>query len=117
MVFNSPIGDEKADRLVQLLELPPGGRALDAGCGTGELLLRVVAHHGVHGVGVDQDPRCIAAAQAKAGARGLVSRCEFRAADVRVLEVGPAAFDLGICIGATHAFGAGTPRIRTPSSV
>jgi SAM-dependent methyltransferase len=107
MVFNSPISSEKADRLVQLLELPLGGRALDAGCGIGEFLLRVVAHHRVNGVGVDQDLRCIAAAQANAAVRGLVSRCEFRAADVNAIEAGLGAFDLGICIGATHAFGAG----------
>lgn len=107
MVFNSPISSEKADRLVQLLELRPGSCALDAGCGTGEFLLRVVAHHEVNGVGVDRDSRCIAAAQANAADRGLASRCEFRAADVSVMEAGSGAFDPGICIGATHAFGAG----------
>jgi SAM-dependent methyltransferase len=107
MLFNSPISNEKANQLVQLLETCPGGRALDAGCGTGEFLLRVVAHHSVHGLGVDQDPSCIAAAQASAAARGLASRCEFRAADVKALEAEPDAFDLGICVGSTHAFGAG----------
>jgi cyclopropane fatty-acyl-phospholipid synthase-like methyltransferase len=92
---------------VQLLELPSGGCALDAGCGTGEFLLRVVAHHGVNGLGIDQDLRCISAAQANAVVRGLGSRCEFRAVDVSAMEAGPGAFDLGICIGASHAFGAG----------
>jgi SAM-dependent methyltransferase len=107
MIFNSPIGNEKANRLVQLLQLRPGNRVLDAGCGTGEFLMRVVAHHGVNGVGIDQDPGSITAAQANAATRGLASRCEFRTGDANAIEAGSGIFDLGICIGATHAFGAG----------
>jgi cyclopropane fatty-acyl-phospholipid synthase-like methyltransferase len=107
MIFNSPIGSEKADRFVQRLELRSGDCTLDAGCGTGEFLLRVVAYHGVLGVGVDQDSRCIATAQANAADRGIASQCEFHAADINILEAEPGAFDLGICIGSTHAFGAG----------
>ena len=108
MVFNSPISIEKADRLVALLELQSGSRALDAGCGNGEFILRVVAHHGINGVGIDLDPRCIGAARETAASRGLASRCEFHAADVNDVIAGtPDSFDIGICIGATHAFGAG----------
>lgn len=107
MTFNNPLSSEKADRLVQLLQLGPGSRTLDAGCGTGEFLLRVVAHHGGHGVGVDRDPKCIDAARQSAAARGPASRCEFHAADAAEFEDARGAFDLGICIGSTHAFGAG----------
>ena len=102
MLFNNPIGGEKADRVVQLLELPAGSRAFDAGCGTGEFLLRVVARHGASGVGVDRDPRCIAAARENAVARGLVGRCEFHVADVNEFAAGRGGFDLGICIGSTN---------------
>jgi SAM-dependent methyltransferase len=107
MAFNNPIGSAKADQLVQLLELQPGNRAFDAGCGTGEFLLRVVAGYSAHGIGVDRDPQCIAAARESAAARGLTSRCEFRTADVNEVAAEPGEFDLGICIGSTHAFGAG----------
>ena len=107
MVFNNPIGSAKADQFVQLLELQPGNRALDAGCGTGEFLLRVLAEHPAHGVGVDRDPQCIVAARESAAVRGLTSRCEFRTADVNELATEPGKFDLGICIGSTHAFGSG----------
>jgi len=107
MVFNSPTSNETADGLVRRMELRSGGIALDAGCGMGEFLLRVVAHHEIQGLGIDQDPRCIAAAKAAAAARGLAARCEFRTGDVKALEEKAGAFDLGICIGSTHAFGAG----------
>ena len=114
-MFNNPIGSEKADRLVQLLQLGRDSRALDAGCGTGEFLLRVVAHHGCTGVGVDSDPKVIAAARASAAARALESRCEFHAADASESEAARGAFDLGICIGSTHAFGSGDAAY--PSSI
>ena len=107
MLFNSPLSDEKADRLVNLLDLRPGNRALDVGCGTGEFLLRIVAHHGVHGIGIDRDSRCIAAAQEAAASRALSARCEFHAIDANEFAAGPGAFHLGMCIGSTHAFGTG----------
>lgn len=108
MPFNSPISSQKADQFVQLLDLRSGDRVIDAGCGTGDFLLLLAAHHrGVHGLGIDQDPRCIATAQANATAQGLASQCEFRTADVNQLEAESGSFDLGICIGSTHAFGAG----------
>lgn len=107
MTFNNPIGSEKADRLVDLLPLGPQTRTLDAGCGTGEFLLRVVARHGGYGVGVDRDPTCIEAARQSAAARALASRCEFHAVDANEFEAARGAFDAGVCIGSTHAFGAG----------
>ena len=107
LIFNNPIGSEKADRLVQLLALQPASRVLDAGCGAGEFLMRAVAYHGCRGVGIDSDARCINTARESAVTRGLASSCEFRAADVNEFEPDRGAFDLGVCIGSTHAFGAG----------
>jgi SAM-dependent methyltransferase len=107
MTFNSPIGSARADQFVQLLELPPGSRVLDAGCGTGEFLLRVVAAHSAYGVGVDKDADCISAARETAAVRQLTSRCEFRAADMNDAALAGAEFDTAICIGSTHVFGSG----------
>jgi SAM-dependent methyltransferase len=112
LLFNSPLSSEKADRLVQLLELNPAQRVLDAGCGTGEFLLRVIEKYSVQGLGVDRDAACIATAQESAAERGLSARVEFRATDMSELTKNDltaerGAFDLGICIGSTHAFGLG----------
>jgi SAM-dependent methyltransferase len=107
MPFNSPISSEKVDRILRLLELPVGGRALDVGCGNGEFLLRAVARHGIAGVGIDRDAACIATAREKALERGLTSRCDFHAADANDFPAGDGPYDLGICIGSTHAFGTG----------
>ena len=103
--FNNPIGSAKIDSVLGLLELPPDGRAIDAGCGMGELLLRAAGRHGVQGLGLDHDSKCIAIAQANANARGLASRCQFIFEDARLFTAEPGTFDLAICVGSTHAFG------------
>jgi cyclopropane fatty-acyl-phospholipid synthase-like methyltransferase len=46
--FKNPTGSDKADRLIRLLELAPGTRALDAGCGSGEFLIGVVMGFGLY---------------------------------------------------------------------
>ncbi|HYE18179.1 MAG TPA: class I SAM-dependent methyltransferase [Tepidisphaeraceae bacterium] len=106
--MNSPISDAKADRLVRWLGLAAGQRVWDAGCGAGEFLLRAVAAcDGVAGLGVDQDATGIAAARAAAAARGLATRCAFREGDANAPEFARGEYDVAICIGSTHAFGAG----------
>ncbi|MBC7783610.1 MAG: class I SAM-dependent methyltransferase [Burkholderiales bacterium] len=106
-MFNNPIGTHKADQLVRMLELQPEGYALDAGCGSGEFLVRVVTHHQTNGVGVDLDPRCISAARETAAARAVASRCAFYVGDVNEHIAAPHSFDFGICLGSTYAFGEG----------
>ncbi|HEX5102613.1 MAG TPA: class I SAM-dependent methyltransferase [Pirellulaceae bacterium] len=107
MLFNNPISGEKADRMVRLIELQPESHVLDVGCGTGELLLRIVGQHRARGVGVDVSPQCITAARKAAAERSLAERCEFHEFNVRDVELCRNTFDLGICVGATHAFGPG----------
>ena len=54
LVFDAPLGEERADRLIDALALAPGGHVVELGCGWAELLLRVVgAHPGTTGTGVD----------------------------------------------------------------
>ncbi|MFE9658075.1 SAM-dependent methyltransferase [Micromonospora sp. NPDC006431] len=62
MRWNTPLSEEHAALLLQRLDIRPGARVLDLGCGWGELLLRAVAAGGASdaaattGVGVDTDP-------------------------------------------------------------
>lgn len=106
LLFNSPLSSDKADRLIELLNLKSNARVLDAGCGWGEFLLRVLKKYEATGLGIDRDATCIATAQQRAAERGLTERVEFRAADVNELNE-RGAFDLGICMGSTHAFDQG----------
>lgn len=73
-------------RLVELLRergLPPGGRVLDAGCGTGTLALRL-AREGFEVTGVDLSSRMIEQARSK-DSGGAVT---WRVADLTALDLG-----------------------------
>ncbi|TGD74317.1 class I SAM-dependent methyltransferase [Mangrovimicrobium sediminis] len=102
MLFNCPLGEEKARALVEVLDLAPGSRVLDIGCGDGEFLRRVHARWGGDCLGIDLDDAAIARASAVSGDAGP----RFEVGDAGKLPVA-AELDLAICIGSTHAFGSG----------
>ena len=92
----NPLTAPKLDAVLDACRLEPGSRALDIGCGKGELLLRMHARHGTTGLGVDTSEEYIAAARARAP-EGM----EFRVAEgLSVTETG---FDLAACVGSLHA--------------
>jgi SAM-dependent methyltransferase len=106
-LFNSPLSIEKAERLVSVLDVPENARALDAGCGRGEFLIRVIESTKVRGLGIDRDATCIAAAMESASRRIPGPLYEFREAEIESEPLEDDSFDLGICLGSTHAFGSG----------
>lgn len=107
MLFNSPLSVEKADRIIQLLELSRGARVLDVGCGTGEFLIRVIEATRGEGLGIDLNGKSIEAAKERAVGRVDKALVEFRTADLQETSIEAGSFDLAICLGSTHAFGSG----------
>jgi ubiquinone/menaquinone biosynthesis C-methylase UbiE len=107
LLFNNPISSEKADRLISVLGVPANACALDAGCGLGEFLIRVVELTGANGIGIDSDSACIHSARENAAGRITEESYEFREGDIQLEPLESNSFDLVICIGSTHAFGAG----------
>ncbi|MEM7396380.1 MAG: class I SAM-dependent methyltransferase [Verrucomicrobiota bacterium] len=105
MLFNNPISPEKADRLIELLSLSEGDRVVDAGCGRGEFLIRILQRHHVLGHGLDLDPASIEAAREEAARRIPGRDCTFEEADLTKDPLEMNAYALAICIGSTHAFG------------
>ena len=108
MLFNSPISPEKADLLIGLLDLEERSQVVDVGCGTGEFLVQVLEKYPATGIGVDLMAESLAEAREKAADRGCSDRVKFVEGDVREMEF-DSPFDLGICMGASHAYSVGEP--------
>lgn len=104
MRWNMPLSTEHADLLLDRLDLRPGQRIADLGCGWGELLLTAVARAGAGatGVGVDEDAPLLARGRAAAARRGLDASVTFTEADAAGWRE---TADRVVCTGASHAFG------------
>lgn len=97
--FANPLSDGAVDAAIAVLRLPSDALVLDSGCGSGEILIRVVRRHaGARGLGVDLDEDAIA--EARGRSVGLPLRFEVR--DASTIE---GSFDAVINVGASRAHG------------
>jgi SAM-dependent methyltransferase len=106
LTFANPFSASAVDEAVARLDPGRGGRVVETGCGSAEVLLRVLERHpGASGVGVDLDPDWVARAR-RAAADRLPGR------DVRVVEapaadagLEPGSFDVVVNVASSHAHG------------
>jgi SAM-dependent methyltransferase len=103
--FHNPLDERTLDDVLALLPLDSSDRVLDAGCGTGELLVRIAERTGAGGLGVDIAEDRIRSARALAAARVPGAELAFEAADATSLNAEPASFAVAACVGSTHALG------------
>lgn len=104
-LYLNPIGAETMERVMGMLDLPPGARIFEAGCGKGELLVRLAERFGCAAVGVDVNPAFLRAAREKGRTRA--PQADLRFLEMKALEftAEPQSFDLAVAIGASHAYG------------
>lgn len=114
MRWNMPLSPEHAELLLDRLDLGPGQRIADLGCGWGELLLTAAARAGAGtaGTGVDSDGRLLERGRREAARRDL---------PVGFTE-GDAAAWAGtagrvLCTGASHAFGGTADALKALAGV
>jgi SAM-dependent methyltransferase len=101
--WNTPLSEAHADLLIEACAPSPGARVLDLGCGWGELLMRLVAPAAdATGDGVDTDPDALARGERLAAERGLGTRVRFHRTPAPEWQA--EAYDIAVCIGATHAW-------------
>lgn len=86
----------------RLVQVPPGGRAVDVCCGTGDLALLLAQRVGPGGrvLGVDFSEEMLQIARRRAAAAGVAGVCRFIQADAEALALPEIAFD-----AATVGFG------------
>ncbi len=87
------------EAIVSHIDLKPGMRVLDLGCGRGFLSI-ALALRGAHVTGVDISPRSVAAAAHRAAISGAAEGCEFRVMDCENLDFLDGSFDavVGSCV-------------------
>jgi precorrin-6B methylase 2 len=103
LTFNSPLSDERADRLATELASHEPVTVIDFGCGWGELLLRVLeAAPQARGIGVEVHGADVERARGNAAERGLAHRVTFFEGEAKEHL---SAADLVINSGAYQAFG------------
>lgn len=79
----------KLERVCDLLELRPGSRLLDVGCGWGGLLVHAAQRRGVEAVGVSNNADRAELVRVRLDRAGLADRVEVRLGDYSDVEDGP----------------------------
>jgi sterol 24-C-methyltransferase len=79
--------------LAQRLALPPGARALDAGCGEGQVAIHLAQEHGLQITGVDLVEWAIKKAQAHVQRARIADRTTFLVTDYTTLGFPDTSFD------------------------
>ncbi len=113
--YSAPISEAAVGELLRILPLSAADSILDVGCGRGALLLQFVQRFGCRGLGLDTSARALDLARHRTNELGLGSHvawiCE------RADNFDPARpVSLGICVGASHAFGGFEPMCRKMAS-
>ncbi|MFE4665059.1 class I SAM-dependent methyltransferase [Streptomyces sp. NPDC056716] len=95
---------DKLELICQKLDLKPGQRLLDVGCGWGSLVLHAAREHGVEAVGVTLSQEQAAYARKRVADEGLTDKVEIRVQDYRDVQDGP--YDAISSIGMAEHVGA-----------
>jgi cyclopropane-fatty-acyl-phospholipid synthase len=98
----------KKAHIAAKLDLRPGLRVLDIGCGWGGMGLTLARDYGVDVTGVSLSPEQVAIASRRAEESGLADRARFQLADYRDV---PGSFDRIVSVGMFEHVGA--PNYRT----
>ncbi|MFI0981406.1 class I SAM-dependent methyltransferase [Streptomyces sp. NPDC021093] len=95
---------DKLDLIARKLDLQPGQRLLDVGCGWGSMAIHAARTYGVHVTGVTLSTEQAAFARKRIAEEGLADRIEIRVQDYRDVRDGP--YDAISSIGMAEHVGA-----------
>jgi cyclopropane-fatty-acyl-phospholipid synthase len=94
--------DSKLQRIVDLLEVEPGQRVLEIGCGWGPLAERLITRHGASVTGLTLSAEQLAFAQARLRGRAPAADCDLRLQDYRDVD---GRYDRAVSIEMIEAVG------------
>jgi ubiquinone/menaquinone biosynthesis C-methylase UbiE len=98
-ILDNPIAARHARRVIRLLDIRPGMRVLDVGCGTGRLTLPLAELTGPSGevVGLDVQSRMLEMLKRRAARRGLANVKTIHASAGRA-NLDPSSFDRALVV-------------------
>jgi SAM-dependent methyltransferase len=105
LVHRNPMGAEEVEEIVRILDLPPGARVLDIGCGKGELLVELIERYRVTGVGVEFCAATVDEVRRRAAGRVPDGALTLHHQDANGFSARPGSFDLAASVGARAAIG------------
>ena len=97
----------KLELVCRKLELSPGARVLDVGCGWGSFAIRAAREHGARVVGITLSAPQAELAARRAGEAGVAERVDIRVMDYR--DIAGERFDAVASIGMVEHVGDGLP--------
>ncbi len=105
--FSNPISEEKITKMIQMVSPKPQDTVIDIGAGKCELLIRLVENYEISATAIELYGGAIEEAKKNASHRIPEGSIEFICEDANatVESYEQESYDLGICIGSTHALG------------
>lgn len=103
LLWNTPLSEEHAAKLLKQLDLSVASKVLDIGCGAGEFTIRALSvNTRLNAIGIDNNPNNIKKAIESSIREGVNDRVKFRCENAyNSIEKA----DRTICIGASHIWG------------
>ncbi|MEH6907333.1 SAM-dependent methyltransferase [Neobacillus drentensis] len=117
--FSNPISETKLMKMLDIVSPQATDKVIDIGAGKCELLIRLVENYQVSATAIELFDGAIEEAKRKASSRIPEGSIEFILDDASAAteRCDPDGYDLGICIGSTHALGGLEPTLETLKSL
>ncbi len=103
--YCNPFSATKVESILELLDLPHGGRVLDIATGKAELPIRLIERYHVEVVGIDYSSPFLREAREQIALRVPETSFTLLEEDATIFHQEPETFDLASCVGASEIFG------------
>ena len=113
--FSNPLSEEKIMKMIRRVSPKPQDKIIDIGAGKCELLIRLVEDYQISATAIELYDGSIEEAKRRASSRIPAGSIEYivEDANVAVERCEQGQYDIGICIGSTHALGGLESTIQT----